>query len=93
MSVRPVAGPRFRQVHRLPLPGKKKKLLALIAAYQDAGYEPSVRDLLSGGHFNNIWDVDRLLLKLEKINLLSVERRQPLRNRYTLHLNQAARSR
>ena len=98
--VRPVAGPLFRQVAALGVERiggtKRRKLLALLAAYADAGESsPSARVLvatlgLPGGRWLAFRTFDHLLGLLERDGLLRVERSpwgSNERNRYTLTLD------
>jgi DNA-binding transcriptional ArsR family regulator len=93
----PVAGPRFKQAARLPIEDvKRRKLLCLLAAYEDAGYEPSVRELAQRLRIRDIRTVDRLLEELRDDGLLFIrwakwrEQEARIRNRYTLRLDEHA---
>jgi hypothetical protein len=54
--IRPVAGHRFRAVAQLPVKGaKRRKLLALLAAFADAGvYDPPVSELAERLHLEPV---------------------------------------
>lgn len=86
----PVAGPRFRAAAKLPVEGnKRRKLLCAIAAYEDAGYQPTIRELASRiGLSPRPIVVDDLLAALSRDGWLSVERVPHQRNRYHLRLGE-----
>ncbi len=86
--VEPVAGPLFQAAARTSLPSGKrdherKRLLALLAAYQDAGHNPSIRevalrlgpavgDYLTGSWHKRARRIDNLLRGLERDGVLVV---------------------
>jgi hypothetical protein len=101
----PIAGPHFRAAARAPLsPGDherdRRRLLALIAGYQDAGHAPAVIELvrrlrLAGSGYivgngqKRARRIDGLLRALERDGLLIVhwgDKSKRERNRYELRL-------
>ncbi len=94
----PVRGPLFRQVCALGVKQigghKRAKLLALLAAFADAGEtSPSARVLVHklglGGGRRSFRAFDALVAALERDGWLTVARGdgRQLRNRYTLRLD------
>lgn len=70
-----------KEVVRLPIEGRKRKLLlAAIAAFQDEGHPPSVRELIARTklgvelrHHKAIRQIDGLLKRLEADGYLRIE--------------------
>ena len=89
VAPRPIAGARFKAAAKLPVTGtKRRKLVLAIAALQDAGHEPSVRELAE--RIGVDWrKVDRLLRALEADGHLAIQwapKRSGARNLYMLRL-------
>jgi predicted transcriptional regulator len=81
----PVFGPKARAVARLDIEGnKRRKVLVVIAAYQDAGSTPSVRDIAKRCGLRDWRHVDVLLKRLRKDGLLQVKKESGKRNVYSL---------
>jgi DNA-binding transcriptional ArsR family regulator len=89
----PVAGPQFRAAAQAaPSGNKRRKLFCLLAAYQDAGYVPTV-DELAGRLGLDVRKVSGLLRRLEDDGVLVIEwaskaeRESGQRHRYELNLD------
>jgi hypothetical protein len=88
----PIAGVRFKAAAALAIEGtKRRKLLCLIAAYQDAGHAPSVRELAERiDGVRSVRQLDGLLRALERDEWLRVEwssKGSRRRNVYTVRLD------
>jgi hypothetical protein len=102
-SEAPVAGALFRAALKTPLSNgrdvrDRRKLLALLGAYADAGASPGAYELarrlrLPGHRQLAVRRLDRLLAQLEHDGVLTVDRpdadgrRRKVRNRYALTLD------
>jgi len=70
---KPVRGERFERAARLPIEGRKRRrLLALLAAYADASLEPSVNQLATTLKLDPR-KIDALLDALERDGWIRVE--------------------
>ena len=88
----PLAGARFKAAAALPITGsKRRKLLCLIAAYQDAGHAPSVRQLAERIDGVDWRGVDALLKRLVADGWIEVRwAKHGQRNHYELRFPQHA---
>ena len=87
--------PRARRVLTADIEGgKRKRVLAVIAAYQDEGDEPSVREIATRAKLRGVPMLLALLRRLEADGLLRVEwATPPARNRYDILLSPDAPAR
>ena len=83
-AVQPVRGPLFEAVARRDVGGaKRKKVLALIAAFRDAGHDPTVAELAERSRSAPVVVV-KLAERLEQDGHLLVTREEHGRARYEI---------
>lgn len=89
---KPTAGENVQRASRLPIHGAKRlKTLLLIAAWIDAGHQPSIGELAARLGLHRV-AVVALIDHLERDGLLEVERRWPERNAYRIPERKSARA-